>query len=438
MRILFFVKKQIFDIKKGGYVVLLSKVIILLKNAQRSLLYLILSPIILLILFFIRIIRPIILIRWMPLSSHRIGHFALNTELYLCEQKINSLNKTQRIFDIFYLLKPVSNIQLSKMWSRLIRIWPAWIIEPINLVNKCFKGREKHEIENYLRAERGVDTLNLLDKFPPHLEFTPSEEEYGYKQLQLMGIKKEDPFVCLILRDAAYLKSQFSKFRNSYFHYHNYRDVNIEDYYPVCEYLSKLNYFVLRMGAKVEKRMMKINDKVIDYATNGMRSDFMDIFLCAKCSFVISSSTGLDMVANIFRKDCVKTNFVPITITGTSTNRNLYIYKHHVDKKTKKKLTFSQIKNKNLDLRVSTEIFEKRGVVLNNNSPQEILDVTKEKIDRLNNNWKTKAEDEELQKKFWTLFPIHAKNKASGKALHGKIKSRVGTEFLKQNKNFLQ
>ena len=41
--------------------------------------------------------------------------------------------------------------------------------------------------------------------------------------------------------------------------------VNIEDYYPVCEYLSKLNYFVLRMGAKVEKRMMKINDKVIDY-----------------------------------------------------------------------------------------------------------------------------------------------------------------------------
>ena len=335
-------------------------------------------------------------------------------------------------------MKPVSNTQLCKMWSRLIRIWPAWIVEPLSLANKCFKGREKHEIENYLLGARGVDSLNLIDKFPPHLKFTPSEEEYGYKQLQSMGIKKEDPFVCLILRDATYLKNQFSKFRDSYFHHHNYRDVNIEDYYPVCEYLSKLNYFVLRMGAKVEKKMMKINDKVIDYATNGKRSDFMDIFLCAKCSFVISSSTGLDMVANIFRKDCVKTNFVPVAITGTSTNRNLYIYKHHVDKKTKKKLTLSQIKNKNLDLYVSTEIFEKKGVVLNNNSPQEILDATKEKIDRLNNNWKIKIEDEELQKKFWTLFPIDAKNKVSGKELHGKIKSRVGTEFLKQNKNFLQ
>ena len=103
--------------------------------------------------------------------------------------------------------------------------------------------------------------------------------------------------------------------------------------------------------------------------------------------------------------------------------------------------TFSSVsvsENVPLDLYVSTEIFEKKGVVLNNNSPQEILDATKEKIDRLNNNWKIKIEDEELQKKFWTLFPIDAKNKVSGKELHGKIKSRVGTEFLKQNKNFLQ
>ena len=434
MRILPFIKKQIFDIKKGGLQIFFHKIDILSKKIIKFFLYLILSPIILLILFFVRIVSPIILIRWMPLVSTRIGHFAINTELYLCEQRLNAVNNKQKIFDIFYLVKPVSNIQLSKMWSRVIRIWPLWIVEPIRLINKYFKGSEKHEIENYTHG--AIDIFNLLDKYPPHLKFTPTEEEYGYEQLKLMGIDKKDPFVCLIARDKAYLNKQFPKLGDSYFSYHNYRDVNIENYYLVCEYLSKLNYYVLRMGAKVEKKMIKINDRVIDYASNGMRSDFMDIFLCAKCSFVISSSTGLDMVANIFKKDCVKTNFVPIALTETSSSRLLYIYKHIIDKKTKKKLTFSQIVNEGLISAENTEIYEKKEVEVNENSPQEILEVTKEKIERLNNNWETKIENQQLQNKFWSLFPAYSKNN-DGSPLHGEIKSQVGTEFLKKNKNFL-
>ena len=58
-------------------------------------LYILLLPIILLI----RLISPIILIRFGELMSSRIGHLAANTELYLCEKE-TSINK----LNIFYIV----------------------------------------------------------------------------------------------------------------------------------------------------------------------------------------------------------------------------------------------------------------------------------------------------------------------------------------------
>lgn len=49
--------------------------------------------------------------------------------------------------------------------------------------------------------------------------------------------------------------------------------------------------------------------------------------------------------------------------------------------------------------------------------------------ERLNGAWRTTDQDEELQKRFWSLFPTSE--------LNGVFLSRIGTEFLRQNRELL-
>lgn len=66
------------------------------------------------------------------------------------------------------------------------------------------------------------------------------------------------------------------------------------------------------MGSAVSKVFKVDNPKIIDYATNGMRSDFMDIYLAAKCLFCISTGLGFDAVPTVFRRPVVYVNHTPV------------------------------------------------------------------------------------------------------------------------------
>ena len=76
-------------------------------------------------------------------------------------------------------------------------------------------------------------------------------------------------------KDSAYL----SVHKGNEYSYHNYRDTDIQNYVLAAEELTFRGYFVIRMGIHVHQAINSTDPKVIDYATNGMRSDFMDIFL---------------------------------------------------------------------------------------------------------------------------------------------------------------
>ena len=50
------------------------------------------------------------------------------------------------------------------------------------------------------------------------------------------------------------------------------------------------------MGKIVDKKFDIQSDYIIDYANNPLRSDFMDIYLGAKCLFCLTTQTGYDGV----------------------------------------------------------------------------------------------------------------------------------------------
>ena len=88
----------------------------------------------------LRLIRPWLLVRWGNLYSSRIGHFAANTELYLCERAAGINMPKRRHVDIFFIEGLICNQQLAKMWKRVLHVWPGWMESPINRANRLIHG----------------------------------------------------------------------------------------------------------------------------------------------------------------------------------------------------------------------------------------------------------------------------------------------------------
>jgi putative glycosyltransferase (TIGR04372 family) len=422
-----FIFKQIREIRQEKKL-LLRKILLGVFLIKKILLCILAIPPIILI----RLIRPIVLLRWGNMFSNRIGHFAANTELYLCERDAGINRPKCCHIDIFYMgHEPICNFQLAKMWKKHLRIVPAWLMSPIASANRLIPGGKIHEIGNNIQNDRDIN--NLLDKFPPHLEFSKEEERRGREGLIKMGIPADASFICLAVRDSTYLSIHLG----DNFSYHNYRDTDIQNYVLAAEYLASRGYFVIRMGVNVDKSLNSTSPKVIDYASNGMRSDFMDIYLGAKCFFCISVGTGFDAVPFIFHRPTVFVNMVPVGYLSTFRINSVGIVKHYFNSILKKKLTLEEIFFYGIGFSTFTDDYESKDIQLIENTPTEIRDTVIEMLDRLNGIWEPVDDDQNLQKRFWELFPINVVDE-KGVKLHGSIKMHFGAQFLRNNRNWLE
>ena len=379
----------------------------------------------------IRLVRPFLLVRIGNMVSQRIGHLAANNELYMCELDAGINVPSKRHLDLFFMGEPVSNHQLATMWRRVLKILPTWVLYPIHRVNRLLPGGEIHDIGHNTSWER--DVHNLFDRFPAHLEFLPEELLRGESGLRAIGIPKGAPFVCLAVRDSAYLEEHMP---NVNWNYHSYRDTDVQDYALAAEELATRGYFVIRMGARVRKPLKSSHPMVIDYAFNGMRSDFLDIYLCAKCAFCVSMGTGIETVPYIFRRPLAIVNSVPLGILLTFRDEFVHISRRHFSIKLNRELSLKEIVDLPVFLFGKTADYESAGIQLINNSPEEIRDVVVEMSERLNGTWQPQSEDEVLQRKFWKIFPS---NKPLGnRQLHGSIRSHYGAKFLRSNRWWLE
>jgi len=306
---------------------------------------------------------------------------------------------------------------LKKMWDRVLKIWPSHLSTLIELLNSKLPDGELYSIR---MPNNDRDVNNVLELVPPHLSFTRDEEEYGRIKLQSMGISSQSLFVCFVGRDPNYLKLVYADLDTSY---HDYRNTDIKNYILAAEELVNRGYYTIRMGSAVVEVLDSNNPRIIDYATNGQRSDFMDIYLGAKCHFFISVGTGIDAIPAIFRRPIVYVNYVPLEYALSWDKNNIIIFKKHWLDKEKRFLSFREILESGAGRFLYTNQYVDMGITLVENTPDEIRDVVIEMEERLKGTWKTTKEDEILQRKFWSLY--------KSSELHGKIYSRIGADFLR-------
>ncbi len=380
--------------------------------------------------------RPLLLIRINRLIGLRIGHLAANTEFYLCEIDAGINVPKQKYIDIaFFGGARLANKQLGKMWKRHLHIWPKWLLEPLFFMNRSLAGGAIHEVENSESDfQYGRDTKSLMANSPAHLSFTPDEEARGKAGLTKLGILGDAEFVCLIVRDSAYLNAVLPNPEK--WNYHSYRDSDIQSYVMAADALAERGFYVLRMGEVVNTAMKANNPKVIDYATTGFRTDFMDIYLGAKCAFCITVGTGYDAVPMIFRRPMVFVNAAPMGLVSTFIKDSVYLPKKHWLTSEKRLLTVSEIFDRNVGFCVYSNEYQREGVELVDNSPEEIKDAVFELLERIKKEWVKMTVDDDLQKKFWEIFPLDIKN-SLGRNVHGKVLTHFSAKFLRENRDWL-
>ena len=316
------------------------------------------------------------------------------------------------------------------MWKRVLRTVPFG--QFFNMVNKMsmrFPGHKAHILPlNHvptITSEEKEKLKCILGYKKSHIAFTPEEEFFGLQALRELGVPDKKSFVCFHARDAAYLNVMYPKMSWSY---HDYRDSSISHYIPSIEELARRGYSAIRMGAIVREKLAVNNPEIIDYACNGNRTDFLDIYLGAKCEFFICSDTGISIIPEVFRRPAVYTNWTPIKRISPWVLNGLFIFKKFYFQTGKRLLTFREIINSPLGEFGSTDMFIQGGIELIENTPEEITAVAIEMDERLKGTWQTTKEDEELQERFWVLFGP------------GQLKSpdvRIGAEFLRQNQELL-
>ena len=442
-----FILNNFKEIKKGGIKIFYSKILTSLMILTNLCLIVFYLPLILIVY----LISPFFLIRFSPLNSSRIGHFTSTTELYCCERDAKINQSSRKFLDIFYL-NGISNKQLVKMWKREIKIFPKFFISPIFFINKflCtfFHFPKKHDIiMNSVSLSNEHDIYNLLEQLNPHLSFTPQEEEEGKKYLKSIGIKNNEKFICLITRDQKYLKTSFPL---NDFSYHQYRNININKFKLTAENLANRGYYVIRMGKIVETSFDTKNPKIIDYANSRERNDFLDIYLGAKCFFCISSQTGYDQIPSMFRKPLVYIA-APIGIFFTHCKNSLVITKHYFSEKKKRNLKLTEIVGSEIARTFHYFDLKKKNIKILEPTEEDINDVSLEMLDRLEGTWVENQDDLRRQKKFWKIYSSSKfTNERSTKRyrtikelnfdekkLHGEIKIKYGTKFLRKNSDWL-
>jgi putative glycosyltransferase (TIGR04372 family) len=93
-------------------------------------------------------------------------------------------------------------------------------------------------------------------------------------------------------------------------------------------------------------------------------------------------------------------------------------------------MTFSEIFESGVGRFTRTEQYEEYGLKVVENTPDEIMDIAIEMDELLNGTCKATQEDEELQRRFWDIFP--------NSKLCGEIKTRIGAKFLRDNRELLE
>ncbi|MEG4283601.1 TIGR04372 family glycosyltransferase [Microcoleus sp. A006_D1] len=257
-----------------------------------------------------------------------------------------------------------------------------------------------------------------LEGRSPLLTLSDSDRKKGWRCLQLLGVPRNAWFVCLHVREAGF---------NDHLHYglmsQSYRNANIDTYALAIQSIIDRGGWVIRMGDTTMKPLPKMK-QVIDYAHSELKSDWMDVFLCANCRFLVGTSSGLCFVPPTFGRPCVLTNWTPMGVIIPWSGRDIYIPKLYKSIEDQHLLNFTELTAPSASIIhiFSGKVLSDLGIEVVDNTSEEIHSLVLEMFDILEGKAEYTEADNQLQAQYKIWLE---QNNCYGS-------SRIGRDFLRK------
>jgi len=382
--------------------------------------------------------------------QHRsIGRLAGNMEYYFRKRHLGK--EATRGCDVLVTGRAPVNRQIMKMIARKARQTGRTFVIKNDWLWQVFTRMQGKAPSQPGRQGRPPTTpiwLNLRhagflvewetwQDAPPQFAFTAEEEARGQALLRSLGIPEAAPFVAMHARDKAYTDSpDYIRRLNDPFAMNDFRDCDIETYLPAARWLNEQGIWVVRVGHQVEGPLREQDAMVVDYAGRVRRHledpDFADVYLQAKCKFLICCTAGQYYLSHIFNVPLACVNLAPLAECGRL-DHDLFILKRYWNGKLNRYMTFREMAERGADWnRIwhdKLRAYADEGIEFIDSTPEEILDLVKEMNARLDGEWESEEGDKELQDKFRAIFP-------EGHPMID-FPGYLGAEYTRQNKELL-
>lgn len=358
-------------------------------------------------------------VRFLKITSiSSIGHLSVEPDCYIKEGILGLHPMYNPI--ILAPHKKVANVHLLNYWRRYIKIISSPLL--CILLDPLSQNRfTTYNIKKYASVlYKGADYPKIQREYsgrPPLLSLTEFDYKRGWASLRELGVPEGAWFVCVHCREEGYAP------RKDQMYAQKHRNADIHNYIPAMETIVKRGGWVIRMGDPTMKPIPQM-DHVIDYAHLDIRSDWMDIFLCASCKFFIGSDSGLFTLANVFGVPAGVVNMAPMEMVLTYGTSNVSIPKFVWSLREKRYLSFKEVFSSSISNFRFDYLYSEAGVCTVENSPDDIKEVAMEMLDRIEGKALYTTEDDRLQERFKSFMN---RSHYSDGAI-----SRVGRDFLRK------
>jgi putative glycosyltransferase (TIGR04372 family) len=178
------------------------------------------------------------------------------------------------------------------------------------------------------------------------------------------------------------------------------------------------------MGKLMSYPIATNSKRIIDYAFDSGKSDLLDIWLFANCNGVISTATGLDQLAMIYRRPQLYLNALPLGCLHSWSDM-IWVPKNLRWQKTGKSLTITEYLEHEY---YHSREYKDAGIEILDLSEDEIGAAVQEFWLKIKGTWQPTAQGLDLQESFWKTLENWSRFNEMHGTLH--IKACVGQNWL--------
>ena len=378
------------------------------------------------VVFIFYLLRKYVVVEFVLPNVTLFGHLALEPEKVLsniASYGSRSVGDPKRVL-IWSLGKSREQVNkaLVKIWRRELFVLPSAIVDAMHRASKWLPNFEMR----VLQFDKLHENDHVLDLCDSNLKFTSSEIEMGEKYLRHVGIEAHTPYICLVVREAAWAPPTTGPSSSG-----TLRSRSFEDFLLAAEALADLGVAVIKLGAA--GTFKTAGTKIIDYANSKDKSEFLDVYLPAHAKCVVSTMSGPDAVALVGRVPVLYVDIAQYSLCFAGTRLVTWVPARLISQKSGRAMSLSETFESGAGRFLGSSAFEHAGIKIEQSSPEQIRDYC---LDFYKSLSAPKSDAEQMQsfyrEKFHTLLSKNSVAKLApfNSSLSPLFLEKYGAEFL--------